>query len=151
MKHLFILFLLFLFCQQISSQSLEGDWKGKFVTTQIGPIPAPSSISEKPTAISLRFLLNKDSSYSVYSFTKGLNSKRQDTIVICKVTGVFSKDSIYLVEVELVEPRGIPSCFQKMALKIWKRKKITELDGTWKSEPGNCVSAGTIHFWKKNE
>ena len=135
------------------SQSLEGDWKGKYESSQIVQFaPTIPGITPNSVSISLKFILNKDSSYSVFSFTKGLNLTIPDTTVVCRVIGQFRNDSLYLEEVQMLLPIGVPpSCFQKMFLKINKKKKLTELRGTWGAISANCNSSGTVYFWKKKE
>ena len=151
MKEL-LLYLHFILLPSICfSQTLEGDWKGKYYVTSNNGYSTPFSTAERAMEIKLRFILNKDSSYIVFSYSGGRNSKNEDTTVICNVVGQLTPDSVYLEEIELLMPKDIsPMCFQKMYLRIIKRKKMTELRGLWKSE-SPCNSEGTISFWKKNE
>jgi hypothetical protein len=75
---------------------------------------------------------------------------RLDTVVICKMTGHFTQDSIYLEEVRVVLPEDYPlKDFQKMYLKIKERKKGIELTGTW--EDFASEKAGSIYFYKRKE
>lgn len=152
MKELILYLHLILLPSICFSQSLVGDWKGKYFITSNDGYSTPSSIADKSIEIKLRIILNEDSSYSVFSYSGGRNLKNKDTTVICNVIGQLIKDSVYLEEIEVLMPKNItPMCFQKMYLKIIRRKKVTELRGLWKNEYGNCNSGGTISFWKKNE
>jgi len=101
--------------------------------------------------IKLYFKLNKDSSYNVYSYSKGHDHKGRDTIVVCKVLYERkSADSIYLEETQVLKPKNAPSaCFQKMYLKIRREKNLSILEGTWKTGK-DCNSTGNIRFTKKD-
>ena len=127
------------------SQSLEGIWHGEYTYTHLDGKKI-SSPTEVP--INLKFILNEDSSYTIYSAIKGSNAKGLDTTVITLVSGQFSKDSIYLEELEVIAPKDISPCLQKMALRINRKENNTELKGTWKSEAINCFSSGYIWFKK---
>lgn len=145
MKELLLYLIFILLPPMCFSQSLKGDWKGNYTLTTAGSLSTSKEIK-------LRFIVNEDSSYSVFSYSGGRNSKNEDTTIICNLAGQIRTDSVYLEEVEILLPKGIPpACLQKMSLKIIKKKKITELKGSWKSESGNCNWGGTIYFWKKNE
>jgi hypothetical protein len=138
-------FILFIFLSFLSfSQSLEGEWKGSFTTEWDIPIDIASPIK-------LYFKINKDSSYAVYSYSKGHDVNGKDTIVVCKVQYQRkSADSLYLEETQVLKPKNATqACFQKMYLKIRREKKLTILEGTWKSE-GDCNNSGNIKFIKKD-
>jgi|GEM_PF-3062846 len=153
MKRSILILSFIFFIGHAFSQSLAGDWKGKFETTVSGGFILPSDFQEKNfTAIALRFILNQDSSYSVYSFTKGARPGQQDTIVVCKIASRISGDSVFLEEVRVIVPADYPTpCFQKMFLKIRRTKRSTELNGTWESVGEKCASEGRIFFTKQNE
>jgi hypothetical protein len=134
------------------SQSLEGVWKGRFETSQNISIRVPRNTPYSSTVMVLRFHWNQDSSYTVYSYTKGLNASGQDTTVICKVRGEFSKDSVFLEETDIESPKQfVRLCFQKMFLKLRSRKRIMELSGVWKCASDKALSSGPVYFWKRNE
>jgi len=145
---LFILFTLFGFGSY--SQLLKGEWEGTYVTNK----------THYP--IYLDFVLNSDSSYSVYSYSKGsLRMIKQentiqfqtDSVVVCKVYFKFlSPDSIYLEEIEVVEPKNYADpCFQKMYLKIEIKADKIKLLGTWKASKCSNKGSGEISFWKKKD
>jgi hypothetical protein len=71
--------------------------------------------------------------------------------VVCKVQYQRkSADSLYLEETQVLKPKNATqACFQKMYLKIRREKKLTILEGTWKSE-GDCNNSGNIKFIKKD-
>jgi hypothetical protein len=137
--------IFFIFLSLLSfSQSLEGEWKGSFSTELDIPIDIDSPIK-------LYFKLKKDSSYSVYSYSKGHDHKGKDTVVVCKVLYQrTTADSVYLEETEVLKPANAsPACFQKMHLTIRREKRSTILEGTWKS--GNpCNNGGKIRFKKQD-
>jgi len=133
------------------SQSLEGEWKGSFTygnESYFSDFDIPVAISN---SISLYFKLNKDSSYTIYSYSKGKDHKGKDTIVVCKVLYQRNAaDSLYLEETEVLRPvKAEQACFQKMYLNIRRKNKSTVLEGTWKSE-GECNNSGKIKFTKKD-
>lgn len=135
--------LLFIFLSlRCFSQSLEGEWKGSFTTD--------FDIIEFPNPIKLYFVLNKDSSYTVYSYSLGQDDKRRDTIIVCKVLyNKISEDSLYLEEIQVLKPiNKTQTCFQKMYLKIKRKENSIMLEGTWESEK-ECYSSGKIRFTKK--
>jgi hypothetical protein len=144
MKTISFLFIFLFLSLPCFSQSLEGEWKGSFSTELDIPIDIPSPIK-------LYFKLNKDSSYTVYSYSKGHDQKGNDTIVVCKVLYQrTAADSLYLEETLVLKPENArSSCFQKMYLSIKREKAATILEGTWKT--GNeCNSNGKIKFIKKD-
>jgi len=132
------------------SQLLKGEWEGYYVLKKI----------QHP--IFLEFVLNTDSSYSVYSYSKGglrLTNQgnkiyfKRDSVVVCKVYFKFlNADSIYLEEIEVIEPKSdIGSCFQKMNLKIKIEPNKLLLVGNWSGTGCSHRSFGDITFWKKRE
>jgi hypothetical protein len=145
--------LIFFTCLSLQSfsQSLEGEWKGSFTygkRVYFSDYDMPVDISN---SISLYFKLNKDSSYTVYSYSRGKDVAGKDTIVVCKVLyRKTSPDSLYLEETEVLKPANAEAaCFQKMYLKIKKEKKLTVLDGTWQTEK-ECKDSGKIKFIRKD-
>lgn len=136
---------------QCFSQSLEGEWKGSYAYEKLIYFSDFDIPVDKKNPIKLYFKLNPDSSYSIYSYSKGKDIAGKDTIVVCKVLyRKTSSDSLYLEETAVLKPSNAePACFQKMYLKIKREKKLTILEGTWKSE-GECNSSGKIKFTKKD-
>ena len=129
-------------------QSLEGEWKGTFETHFF---KFTNVINSSP--IKLYFKLNSDSSYNVYSYSKGLDAKRRDTIIVCKVYyKMIGSDSIHLEETEIIKPQNAQSaCLQKMKLKIVEKATEILLNGTWTSDSSECDQYGTITFRQKKE
>lgn len=125
------------------SQSLEGEWKGSYDID----FDVPVSIGRP---IKLYFVLNKDSSYKVYSYSKGKDGDGRDTIIVCKVLYKrTAEDSLYLEEIEVLKPKNAgQNCFQKMYLKIKRKDRSILLEGTWTSTK-ECFGTGQIRFTKK--
>jgi hypothetical protein len=144
MKLISILVLFIFISCQCFSQSLEGEWKGSYDID----LDVPVSLTRP---IKLYFVLNKDSSYKVYSYSKGKDLDRRDTIIVCKVLyNRISEDSLYLEEIEVLKPTNPgESCHQKMYLKIKRKDKSLLLEGTWQSVKKECSSSGQIRFTKK--
>jgi len=110
MKTLSIFSLLILLFTHSFSQPLEGRWTGTFNYDKRG---SPFINKYIIAPIKLDFVLNIDSSYSVYSFTEGLDSRGGDTTHVCAVFyRRINEDSIYLEEMRLVNPTNVPPiCF----------------------------------------
>jgi hypothetical protein len=128
---------------------LEGEWKGECVTKtwNLKPLTFIRSIPMR-----IKFVLNKDSSYSVFCYSQLQNNYGPDAdSVVTKLNyRILSKHTIYLEEVEILEPKDYPNeCFQKMDLSIQVRKNSMELNGNWHSDKGDCFYTGTIHLKKK--
>jgi hypothetical protein len=124
------------------TQTITGNWNGTFAD---GMMKFP---------ILLEFILNADSSYTVHSYTKLPDNKGEEMWVICDMYYEFmGKDSLYLEETRRISPdeKTLPSCLQKMYLKIKERKKILVLDGEWRnvSPKEKCSPGGSIYFSKK--
>ncbi len=145
------LILFIILSQQTFSQSLEGEWKGSFTYGKGASFSDFDMPVNTSSPVSLYFKLNKDSSYNVYSYSRGKNIAGKDTIIVCKV--LYRKtapDSLYLEETNVLKPLNAePACFQKMYLKIKREKKFTILEGIWESEI-DCDNSGKIKFIKKD-
>ncbi len=145
MKKLLLLSLVFACCIPLYAQSLEGEWRGSYYSnSDIG-------ITGISNPITLYFVLNKDSSYNIFSYSRGYDAAGNDTVVVCKVrykkTAV---NSFCLEETQVLLPKDAPaSCFQSMTLELSKTKKMTVLEGTWKTDKA-CGSSGSIKFVKKD-
>lgn len=143
MKTISTLILFIFLSLQSFSQSLEGEWRGSYYI-EFG-IDYPTITHP----ITLYFVLNKDSSYTIYSYSKGKDVDGNDTIVVCKV--VYKKTSarsLYLEETQVLRPIDAPAtCFQKMYLDVRREDKLSILTGTWKSE-SYCNHNGKIRFTK---
>ncbi|MES2431540.1 MAG: hypothetical protein V4556_11420 [Bacteroidota bacterium] len=124
-------------------QTFLGEWSGSFTDN------LNDNYSYKEYPIKLYFVLNKDSSYKVYSYSKGF-----DTIVVCNLSYVLSgKDSIYLEETKIVQPNTAVSnvCLQKMSLRFSKNKQSFALNGFWECSSGKEYGYGNINFIKKQK
>lgn len=151
MRITILIYSLLLSCSSIS-QSFEGEWKGAFETLSYNSSTKSSFFSNDHNLIRLRFTLNKDSSYTVYSFSDERITNGAKITVIAQLSGRVYKDSLYLEEVAIIGPKDLPrQCPQKMFLKRKVRKKITELRGIWVSNSDDCDYSGTIYFWQRNK
>jgi len=148
MKLLFPLILTCFIGLTSLGQSLEGEWKGTFETN----FYKFTNVSYS-SPIKLYFKLNTDSSYDIYSYSKGPNLKGRDTTIVCKVDYKFvGKDSIYLEEIEVIKPQKTSMiCLQKMKLKIEERANQIILSGTWTNDNVDCAQFGIISLSKKNK
>jgi hypothetical protein len=156
MKSASIFLLTFLISLHCFSQSLEGEWKGVFTfSNSASEISAPYYCWPMLGYVNLKFILNEDGSYTVYSFYKG-----SDTMNVCEVLyKQINKDSIYLEETKIIKPeyKQVSRSFQKMYLEIQQRKKSVELIGTFYFvSRGLCDTKmlpwgnyGAISFYKK--
>ena len=138
--------LLFLFVFLISlsgfSQSLEGEWNGSYTYNSPYDIRHPN-----PTRIRLKFILNKDSSYTVFSNSDDLDFNYVYSVTYKRI----SPDSIYLREQRIIEPTNVKvSNLQEMHLKIDQRKKSIALVGEWVSRTW-INHRGEINFIKKQD
>lgn len=145
----FAIILLLLFASTSGhSQILKGEWEGRFTD------------NKKEYPLFLEFILNADSTYSVFTYSQGGPSLqndgsglyfREDSIVVCAAYyELLSPDSIYLEEIKVVQPVGhIQACFQKMYLKIQADGEKILLTGTWGNINCRKDSSGKINFWKK--
>jgi hypothetical protein len=142
MKTTLLFLLVFLISLSGFSQSLEGEWNGSYTYNSPYDIRYPN-----PTRIRLKFILNKDSSYTVFS-----NSDDVDFNYVYSVTYKrISPDSIYLQEQRIIEPANAKvSNLQEMHLKIDQRKKSTVLRGEWISRTW-LNHRGEISFAKKQD
>ena len=145
--------LAFIFISHSSlSQSLEGYWKGQYETNKTGLGELNMPISDKTkTIIDLKFILNPDSTYQIFSYTREKNANNEDTTVICKMIYEIIDDSIYLEEIEQLKSEFGGMYFQRMGLQINKGKKFTTLTGKWESVNNLINSSGKIYFRKRNK
>jgi hypothetical protein len=141
LRLLFITTLLMYAVVKGYSQKMTGLWKGNY----------ESGTAKYP--IYLNFLLNADSTYTIYSYSWTTKADGSDTTCVCEVKyQLFGKDSVYLEEQYVILPRGpATSCLQKMHLKLKVRKNDIELKGTWKTTGSNCEASGYMYFYKKKE
>ena len=153
MKLLITLLSLNLFSDNCFSQSLEGEWKGFMTTSYVDPKIPYYTFQTNQAQIKLTFVLNSDSSYSVYSYSSGPDSRGNDTTYVCAVLfKKISSDSIYLEEMRIIKPENVPFvCGQKMYLKFEKLKRRLTLEGIWKTNPNTCGDSGEIRLSRKNE
>jgi hypothetical protein len=144
---LFIIALL-AFCQS-NGQLLQGRWEGNFIE------------NGNKYPIRIDFILNPDSTYSVYSYSEGdviFDFKRKGSInlirdsqIVCKVFYKFSPpDSVYLEEFEVIQPQNLSqNRLQTMYLQIKKHNNKIELAGKWETDSGTSTSSGKITLSKK--
>ena len=152
MKFLLTFFSLLISSYGSFSQSLEGEWKGSFKYYERikgDPLGYVSLVDETP--FRLKFILNSDSSYMVYSYTPWPNPDSRDTIVNAVLFKKLTNDSIYLQEIRTIKPENDKSdCWQVMRLKLIKRKRTDALEGTWTSL-GRCELAGEMILSRKKK
>jgi hypothetical protein len=153
MKSASIFLPFFLISLNCFSQSLEGEWKGEFHSDYENSrirTPGGSVNTSLRGWVDLKFILNEDSSYTVYSLYKDI-----DAVNVCEVLYKrINKDSIYLEEKKIIKPESNTSPFTKkrMYLRIEQRKKSILLIGRWisvRKNPGRAL--GDIRFYKKIE
>jgi hypothetical protein len=146
MKSTFIFLVAFLISLKCFSQSLEGEWKGSFRSCNSGEI----------FFFNLKFILNEDSSYTVYSSHYDIDVVHVYEVLYKRI----SKDSILLQETKIIKPEQdqMAKCFLKMNLKINQKKKSIELAGRSNFvSGGNCSMVmlesnfGIINFYKTEE
>lgn len=113
------------------SQSLEGEWKGEYLTIRKASVT--SKEINHPISISIKFIRTDDSSYNVFSYTKLKNDSGSEITAVCKLKyKMLPKNSIYLEETEVILPsNNFSGCLQKMNLKMKTLKQKTILEGSW--------------------
>jgi len=119
--------------------SLQGEWIGSF--------DDPDIFGMKVSPIKLFFKLTNDSTYKIYSYSKGM-----DTIIVCQLDyKILQRDSIYLEETRVLLPKRNPgeSCPQRMHLKVKQRMLEIEMEGIWEAIAPKCNMSGSIRFKKK--
>jgi hypothetical protein len=138
---LFIITTLLTHVTNVHSQKMKGLWKGSY---ESGTVKQP---------IYLNFLLNADSTYTIYSYSWMVKADGSDTTCVCEVAYQFlGKDSLYLEEQYIILPQSpVQNCLQKMYLRLTVRKNNLELKGTWKTTGSNCEDSGYISFYKKKK
>ena len=122
------------------SQILTGRWEGSFRMGTATDIP-----------ISIEFILNTDSTYSIYTYTTfntpGIASREYIVEADYDLAG---NDSIYITEKAVVSGHGFTNpCFQYMRLRFRMTKKIMLLEGEWEAIGRNCFGDGIIRLSKK--
>jgi hypothetical protein len=155
MKSIPVFLFIFLISFNCFSQSLEGEWEGTFTlsnpTTNLPSLPFIMG-----GYVFLKFILNEDSTYTVYTSYKGGDTMNIFEVLYKRI----SKDSIYLQETKAIKPKynQMPKCFQKMYLKINQRKKTIDLIGSFNFISGGLCSIispeayfGEIRFSKRPE
>jgi hypothetical protein len=138
---LFIITALLTYAATGHAQKMKGLWKGNY----------ESGTAKYP--IYLNFLLNADSTYTIYSYSWTVKTDGSDTTCVCEATCRFlGKDSLYLEEQYVILPQSpAQACLQKMYLRLAVRKNSLELKGTWKTTGSNCEDSGYVSFYKKRE
>jgi hypothetical protein len=139
---LLILTSLLTYAMEGHAQKITGLWKGNY---EMGTVKYP---------IYLNFLLNADSTYTVYSYSWTTKADGTDTTCVCETAcKFFGKDSLYLEEQYIILPQAPiqGNCLQKMYLRLVVKKNDLELSGKWKTTGSNCDDTGYISFYKKRE
>jgi hypothetical protein len=147
MKFLFLSLLSIFVTKASHAQELEGEWYGSFKYKY-------DAISIPPALINLKFVLNKDSTYTIYSYTAFdyYKKKKQyfDTSICLVHMERLTADSIILEEKKHLSPiADSPNCFQKMYLKISFDNDQSLLSGTWESPDPKCGGLGNISFIRR--
>jgi hypothetical protein len=104
---LLLAFLMSLNCfsqdqEKLDAQSLEGDWQGSF--TSLNPDPYAQLPFANGGFFNLKFILNKDNSYTVYSYYKGSDTTNVFEVLYKRL----SEDSILLQETKIIKPQNDP-------------------------------------------
>jgi hypothetical protein len=151
MKTTLLSLFVFLISLSCFSQSLEGEWNGFYTYRSSG-----LSLESGNFQIRLKFVLNKDSSYTVFS--NSFDNQHFNFNCLCSVSYKrINADSIYLEEQRIIEPADkvvvgnsqIEAChLQSMYLRIEKKKKSMVLQGEWISKQWRN-RRGEISFVKK--
>jgi hypothetical protein len=158
MKSISVFLSTFLISFNCFSQSLEGEWKGSFTSFNAGGsidgVSTTNNCWPMGGFVDLKFMLNKDGSYTVYSLYKGI-----DTMNVCGVLYKrINNDLVYLEETKIIKPEYVQGsrAFMKMDLKIKQRKKSIQLMGTFSFISGGFCKTimpglyyGDISFYKK--
>ena len=147
MKILFSIIIFQIATTVCYSQLLEGTWKGSYTTIYNG-----RQISQY-LPIELNFTITNDTTYSVYSYSNGHSKSKISDKIKCSVQyELFTKDSIYLKELEIIDPFDAnPRCMKQIFLKVIEKKNKIVLDGVWLSESTGCDISGTIIFTRKKK
>jgi hypothetical protein len=125
MKPLCLLVIAFLFSGLSFSQSLEGEWRGSFTD---------ATIAESKTPFALYFKLEKDSSYTVYTYTQTYEAWDGAYLtVVCQATcNIISTDSVLIEEFKQVKPKSSQDPgFQKLHLVIRTQDNKRIMEGWW--------------------
>ena len=140
MKILLLLGILVFNYSQCFTQSLEGEWKGSCIFDK----------SEEKLPYALFFVLQKDSSYKIFSYSKGIDNLGTEVTAVCEVTyKIIGVDSIYLEETKQIKPKQkLSNCFAKMTFKIIKSEKLISMSGPWESISKECKDFGTMVLTK---
>ena len=142
-------FLLFFTMQGSQAQKLEAEWNGWFKYRY-------DAVSIPGIPLTLKFLFNKDSTYTVYSYTPFDYYKKKKhiydtTVCLVEITRL-TTDSIFLEEKKALDLNpDAPDCYQKMNLKIIPGNDQRTLSGLWESTGKNCKNSGSIGFIRKNK
>lgn len=147
MKYLFLILISVFITGSAHAQELEGEWYGSFKYKY-------DAISIPPTIINLEFVLNRDSTYTIYSYTPFEYYKKRkqyyDTIICLVHIERLAADSIILKEIKYLSPIAYsPVCLMKMYLKISYDNDNNLLSGTWESPYPKCGGLGNISFVRR--
>jgi hypothetical protein len=147
MKLIFIIISFLLFSVNSVSQSLEGIWKGTFTAY----LPMTNTVNiYYENSIKVEIILNKDSTYGIYSYAGEPYARGSFTDYVCEMSSLMLDEStIFLKEIKVVKTPNKTTCFKSMNLKITKRKKIITMEGTWQTDSNECDNRGEIRLSKK--
>ena len=130
-------------------QSIKGKWDGSFAyyyknTTQL------DRINNWP--ISLDIKLNADSSYTVLTEFKGLDTDEILTNINCvALCKIINSDSVFLQELVITKPKnGDREGLKKMNLKFITRNNHLFMEGSFETFIGSTIYRGEIRFYKKD-
>ena len=143
------LIFLFLCCfvQYLNAQSLQGTWVGKFNNKQ-NRIEFKSPTHKK---IKLKIILNLDSSYTVYCYSKdsfagsNLNVVSKASLTFVNLAELYIKEYGYVQNIN-----GNADNFKEMHLFIKSRENKQFLEGTWQYPLTQYFNGGDIKFVKRN-
>jgi hypothetical protein len=147
MKNLFLLTLFSTGFLNSFSQSLTGEWEGSFTAY----FPSTTIVNGAyKNDMKIEFILNNDSTYTIYSYAGEPYARGNFTDHKCEVTYmILSDENIFLEETKVIQPENTTTCLKKMNLKIVKRKKNITLEGSWQTTYSNCDNKGEILLYKK--
>ncbi|MGC4103868.1 hypothetical protein [Ferruginibacter sp.] len=146
-KKLVLVICLFIACEKVFCQELEGEWKGSFTKSEVGS----AFVMGGQTEISLLFFKLSDTLFQAFSKTVVKHGKDIDSS-ICILTGSFTASNVLtLKEIKSVRKFAGDTgddCFQTMELTYNKGKRSLSLEGFWDTDEDRC-GHGRIQLTKK--
>ena len=131
----------------VFSQSLEGVWKGSFTAY----LPMTKTVNNYyENNLKIEFLLNKDSTYSIYSYAGEPYTRGGFTDYVCDMSYLMiDENNIFLKEIGIVKTPNKITCLKSMNLKISQRKKNITMEGVWQTDSNDCDNRGEIRLSRK--